>query len=286
LRSNFEEKDLKMAMRLTKKITLSTLAFSGIFIFCSLSPADVQNGSAAPAARTGSPGDGASCTACHGGTAATVAGAITSDIPASGYVPGTVYTITANISDPVKNKFGFQISPQKVSGAQVGTMQVSDATRTQLVGTGKYITHKTAGTTGTNNANTWSFQWTAPAAGTGAFTFYGAFLLANANNASSGDAVKLSTLAVSEDISTSVSEKDLNTFHLYPNPAKDFICADINSNSETIVKIWSVKGELVKAFSFEKGNTIKADIKELAAGIYILQAEQNGKQVTRKFIKE
>jgi hypothetical protein len=123
----------------------------------------------APAAKTGSPGDGANCTECHGGTATTTAGQITSNIPASGYVPGTTYQITA--TNPLTNtgKMGFEVSPQNVAGNLLGTLVAG--TGSQLVGSGKYVTHIQANTT----TNTWTFGWIAPAAGTGTVTFYGAF---------------------------------------------------------------------------------------------------------------
>ena len=50
-----------------------------------------------PGGKTGSPTDGVNCTQCHyagSGSGAT----ITSNIPSTGYVPGTTYTITANIA--------------------------------------------------------------------------------------------------------------------------------------------------------------------------------------------
>jgi len=123
----------------------------------------------APAAKTGSPGDGANCTECHGGTATTTAGQITSNIPASGYVPGTTYQITA--TNPLTNagKMGFEVSPQNVAGTLLGTLVAG--TGSQLVGGNKYVTHLLANTT----TNTWTFGWIAPAAGTGTVTFYGAF---------------------------------------------------------------------------------------------------------------
>jgi hypothetical protein len=123
----------------------------------------------APAAKTGSPGDGGICTDCHGGTATTTPGQITSNIPASGYVPGTTYQITA--TNPLTNtgKMGFEVSPQNVAGTLLGTLVAG--TGSQLVGSNKYVTHIQANTT----TNTWTFGWIAPAAGTGTVTFYGAF---------------------------------------------------------------------------------------------------------------
>lgn len=144
----------------------------------------------APAGKTGSPGDGANCTECHGGTATTTAGQITSNIPPSGYVPGTTYQITA--TNPLTNtgKMGFEISPQNTAGAQKGTLVAGSGS--QLVGGGtKYITHTNANTT----TNTWTFGWIAPAAGSGAVTFYGAFARDKPGP------VTLSTLTVQEAVS-------------------------------------------------------------------------------------
>ncbi|MEO8087156.1 MAG: choice-of-anchor V domain-containing protein, partial [Bacteroidota bacterium] len=156
-----------------------------------------QNGS--PATRTGSPGDGgATCKNCHSGpTPTTEAGLITSNIPVSGYTGGQTYTITATIARGGHTKFGFEISPQNITGTQLGTLIVTNTTEMQLVGTGKYITQKTAGTSGTGS-RTWLFDWTAPATGTGNVTFYGAFNITNSGNNSSGDTTVLSTLTVPE----------------------------------------------------------------------------------------
>jgi len=123
----------------------------------------------APAAKTGSPGDGANCTECHGGTATTTAGLITSNIPASGYIPGQTYQITATNNLTGSGKYGFEVSPQNVAGTQLGTLVAGAGT--QLVGGTKYVTHSNAN----SSTHTWTFNWIAPTAGTGAVTFYGAF---------------------------------------------------------------------------------------------------------------
>jgi hypothetical protein len=175
--------------------------FSGlvaIIAFNALNHTADSHNSGAPAMRTGSPGDGASCKSCHAGpAAATQAGLITSNIPVDGYSAGQTYTITATISRAGHNEFGFEISPQNVAGAQLGTLIVTNTTEMQLVGSGKYITHKTAGVSGTGS-RTWMFNWTAPAAGTGDVTFYGAFNITNNMNNSGGDTIVLSTLTVAE----------------------------------------------------------------------------------------
>lgn len=132
-----------------------------------------------PEACTGSPGDKGTCAKpeCHKGTASAKAGLITSTVPASGYVAGQVYTITAKVSGAATaKKFGFQVSPQNASGKLLGTLAVVNATETKLTNKGKYICHKEPGTDG-KGSKTWTFKWTAPAAGSGKVTFYGCFLI-------------------------------------------------------------------------------------------------------------
>jgi hypothetical protein len=162
--------------------------FTGILFVLLLSSFIALNPNGAPAAKTGSPGDGSDCAECHGGTAAPVTGWITSNIPAAGYVPGQSYQITATNSITGSGKMGFEVSPQNAAGALLGTLTAGSGSK--LVGSGKYVTHSNANTTN----NTWTFTWTAPAAGTGTVTFYGAF----ARN--KPGPVKVSTLVVNEQL--------------------------------------------------------------------------------------
>ena len=140
----------------------------------------------APAAVANDPASGSSnCTNCHAGTPTAVTGWITSNIPASGYIPGTTYTITGTITSAGRTIFGFEISPQSPNGALVGSLIITNATATKVVSL-KYVTHTQAGNSGTNTRS-WSFDWTAPATGVGPVTFYGSFLGGNNNGSTSGD---------------------------------------------------------------------------------------------------
>jgi|GEM_PF-684977 len=152
---------------------------------------DSKHSSGSPGGYTGSPGDGHNCNACHGGSTATVTGWITSDVPAAGYTPGTTYTITATATGTGKK--GFEISPQTLTGALVGT--VTPGSGNKLCNGNKAITHSS---TITASPATWTFTWTAPAAGTGAVTFYGAFAITEA-------ATKLTTMVVSENAAIPLS---------------------------------------------------------------------------------
>ena len=165
------------------------LAISFVSFF-SLSGFSMLYPTGAPAGKTGSPGDGSSCTSCHGQAATTTAGLITSTIPVTGYVPGQTYQITAVATLGSSGKYGFEVSSQNASGTQLGTLVAG--TGSKLVGGSKYVTHSSAST----SVKTWTFGWIAPAAGTGEVTFYGAF----ARNYSGP--TTLSTLTVQEAAST------------------------------------------------------------------------------------
>lgn len=131
--------------------------------------------SGAPAGYTGSPGDGQHCVSCHGGSAATVTGWITTNVPAAGYTAGTIYNITVTVSG--SGKKGFEVSPQNAAGTQLGILAAG--TSSHLVGGTKYVTQSSAGST--SSTVTWTFTWTAPVAGTGPVTFYGACVVGKPN---------------------------------------------------------------------------------------------------------
>jgi len=121
-----------------------------------------------PAGYTGSPGDGKDCMDCHGGSTSFVEGWITSDIPVEGYTPGVTYNLTVTVSG--SGDKGFQVSPQDLTGMEMGTLIAGP--NTHLNGGTKYVNQNSKSTA---NPATWNFQWTAPPAGSGEVTFYGAF---------------------------------------------------------------------------------------------------------------
>ncbi|MDG2059292.1 MAG: Reeler domain-containing protein, partial [Flavobacteriales bacterium] len=157
-----------------------------------------SNSTGSVGGKTGSPTDGASCTACHYagvGTGAT----ITTNIPSSGYIPNQVYTITGNIQEMGIFKFGFEISAEEANfgSAKTGSFMVTNSSETQFVNNNEAITHTAGGTSGFNSKS-WSMDWEAPNSGTGSITFYGAFLGTNGDGSNSGDTYHHATLTINE----------------------------------------------------------------------------------------
>jgi len=151
----------------------------------------------------------------------------------------------------------------------------------QLLSAGKYITHTSSGNTG-SGGRTWTFSWTAPSTNQGAFTFYGAFNLANGNNSSSGDVIRLSTLNINADPTAGVNELgEQAAISLYPNPVVDVL--HLNSSKQVLsVSVFNLKGQLVKT---ESENVEAMDFSSLSPGTYLLAIEMGSHTVTKKILK-
>lgn len=247
------------------------------------------NSSGAPAGNSGSPADGNTCarSGCHLGgpsqTDETVS--ITGNIPVEGYTPGTTYQMSATMSNG-GSKFGFSLSPQNAQGTKLGTL-IASGSGTSLNGAGgKYVTHTFSGNTGSGGSKTWDFEWTAPAAGTGDVTFYGAFNFANNNSSTSGDVIVAHTQSFSENINTGISEQQLEAIAIYPNPAEDMINIRLSDVDEVImVQMYGMDGRAVISEKFTNGE-ISLDLasRNVSAGLYILQVEAAGSKVIRKVV--
>lgn len=261
-----------------KKIILSTLALLAITIvfqnFSSIRMGKQREGS--EPGHTGSPGDGfVSCVKCHGGSHVTVDGWITSTIPASGYVPGEIYTIRAVNTTIGHTRFGFQVSPQNISGTLLGRIIVTDTVRTKLVGDGKYITYRAASVVGVDSM-VWTFDWVAPADSVNEVVFYGAFN-SNHDGHKGGDVTQLSQLKVFKQGFTGIAKNKLMQLQVYPNPANAFINISFNNtaNQMVSVELYNLNGQLISELH---NNTLFAGLQELALplkkvtkGIYLLK---------------
>lgn len=249
-----------------------------------------SNGS--PESASGSPFDGVTCakSGCHAGTASAQDNMVTSTIPVSGYIPGQTYTITVSISQAGISKFGFSISPQNSSGAVLGSLVISNTTETQLKNVGhQYVTHTSAGNAG-SGSKTWSFDWIAPAAGTGAVPFYASVNAANGNGNTSGDQIYTDVYTVVEDITTQI-QPNMNDvdFTVFPNPVEGNtaqVSFNANASSTSRIRIMSLNGTIVNEINHNatsNGNQRAAlSLENLAKGVYFVEVQIGlGTKMTR-----
>ena len=246
----------------------------------------------APESASGSPSDGATCakSGCHAGTATAQGNMITSNIPAAGYIPGNTYTITVSISQAGISKFGFSITPQNSAGTVLGTLVITNTTETQLKNVGhQYVTHKAAGNTGTGS-KTWTFDWIAPAVGTGAVPFYASVNAANGNGNASGDQIYTDVYTVEEDITTGI-QPNMNDidFAVFPNPVEGNsvqVSFNANASSTSRIRIMSLNGTIVNEINHNatSNGTQQAELNLgiLAKGVYFVEIQNElGTKMTR-----
>ena len=273
-----------------KKNLLILISAGLVIALCSTTSSVNSSSSGAPQGKANDPASGsANCTGCHSGTdtSATTQASITSTIPTAGYTPGATYTITANVNFAGRSKFGFQVSPQNAAGTLLGTL-INTSAQTKLVGAAKYVTHTTAGNSGTNTKS-WTFDWTAPAAGTGAVTFYGSFMASNGDGGTNGDIIYTTSYAVTEAVASGISDVEANTNALTVINLKNALQISYNAQSVATanVELYTLNGTLVSTTSFEQQNAgavnLNVDVKEgLNTGIYIIKVQQGTQVLTKK----
>lgn len=251
----------------------------------------LSNPSGSPASNTGSPGDlsqTCSRSGCHSGTASDREGMITSNIPISGYIAGQTYEMTVSITQSGISKWGFQISPQNPTGSLLGTLTLTDATRTRFVGSGnKYITQTTVGSSGAAGTTSWSFNWTAPAAGTGDVTFYSTVMAANGNGNDNGDLVFKDNLTVIEDLTSAFKKVEYiyNPF-AFPNPVNgDGLTLTVPTRVK-VFQLYDLKGRLwLEIPNTSLQTSYMLNISSIPVGVYLLKMKSDTTEYMQRIIR-
>lgn len=236
----------------------------------------MSNSNGVSASRSGSPGDGnISCASCHSGGNFNASAEITTNIPDTGYLLNTDYTISINTTSN-STAHGFQLTAENNSNQKIGTFSSGSGSRT--VNNNKAVTHSSVSTTGN-----WSFTWRSPETDLGRVTFYTAVNATNGNGGTSGDQV---VLANKSSASLSISDTQKIDFAMYPNPVNDILNIDLPEIAEKVtVEFYDQIGKLAYTQNLDT-NSKTINIRGLATGIYILKVIADNKIGTQKFIKQ
>ena len=273
-----------------KKILLTSVVLCTFIILLA------HDDTGGPAGRCNDPANGRQTCAsfgCHPTLVTASWGDITSNVPGTGYVPGNTYTIIATVTRANHSKFGFEVSPQKLSGVAGGTLaavngevQIKDSLANH------YATQTSTGLTGTGSRS-WTFNWVAPAAGTGMVRFFGAFNVTNNNNNRSLDTCVLDSLDVSENTTSALAEivKDDNIFSVYPNPVADNLTVHcvVQEHNYVQVALYDIQNRIsdvlysgeVHPGIFENTFEIK---RKYLPGIYLLKTTMGDKAWVKKVV--
>lgn len=267
------------------KLLRQSLLIAGLLIaaILFLSPRAQSYSTGAPGSSTGSPGDISTCIQCHGAQVTDKPGWLTSDIPASGFQYSTTYTITASATHAGAVKIGFQACAENPAEQKVGTIVVTDAMRTQIMST-YYITHTSAGTAPTNDANSWSFNWTSPADATPYVTIYACFNAANGNGMATGDRLYTSKLTLFHASTAGMGNHSDASFSVFPNPASDYLFVEPGVDGSFGYRIIDLGGRTIIQGQTE--GTCSIDVSDLTPGIYVINAMTENGSHSCQFLKQ
>ncbi len=139
------------------------------------------------------------CTSCHSSYSLVTSGTqwnrirMRSNIPSTGYLPDSTYTITITYAESGISKFGFQLTALDTTNTAAGTFSTAD-TRTSTSSTsvgGKtryYIGQTTTGSARVATDSTaWTFKWKAPSTNVGKVKLFTTVNATNNNGSDNGD---------------------------------------------------------------------------------------------------
>lgn len=230
--------------------------------------------------RTGSPGDGGKTCynyGCHTGAPISISDVITTTVPEVGYTGGHTYTVTVSL--PFAKSKGFCVSPQKTDGTLMGSLINGSGNAVTNI---KYVTHTSPKLA---NPGVWSFQWIAPATGSGPVDFYGAFAVTR-------ETTYTEKITIAENNIIGINEiKSLATLNIFPNPvSSQMIDMEFNLKkpSQINLKLTDIKSgeviELGNEFLNEGIHAKKKALPNLSKGIYILRIETDDQVANKKIL--
>jgi hypothetical protein len=245
-------------------------------------------------ARTGAPGE-TTCNACHtGNTVNDPSGSIqiaTVPVMTNGqYVPGTTYSVALTITKPGQAKFGLCIVSLNSSNANAGSIIVTNTNETQILTSGgkNYLTHRNGGAVATDT-KTFTFDWVAPAAGTGTVNVYYAGNATNNNGNTSGDFIYNNSVTLTE-LTTSIeslSRENLPAISLYPSPAAEQFNVEFANvpSQQTQIELFDINGKRIAELFNDQLSSSRLTFNRpagLSAGVYFIRITNQEKQTTQK----
>ena len=156
------------------------------------------------------------------------------------YTPGQTYSITLSLS--AGSSGGFSVSTDKGSFTNAGTGVSTSGTS---------VTHTSSSST------SWTFDWVSPSANSGTVSIDMAGLMANSNNANSGDAWSTDTHSITENVPKNYAPVASNVA-VSPSPDAEtssdisvtYTYSDADGDAESGTEInWLKDGNIVASYS-------------------------------------
>lgn len=244
--------------------------------------------SGAPTGHTGAPGE-SNCSACHGGTVNGGPERVRIRVSAdcTSYVPGQTYPVIVEFTESARSRHGFSLTTLNAANEPAGSVTVTqtDLTQSETSGERTYVTHTRSGT----EQASWTFDWTAPPAGSGPVTFYAAANAADNNGSSSGDNIYTISTTLTESTVTTSRDAAALAVRLFPNPAVDRVTVDyhLDAPAPVVLELYDAAGRRVARRTWRRR---AAGTQQLTwrwsevppAGVYTLRLELGSRSVVRR----
>lgn len=270
---------------------LSTFSFVVPILALGLVMASNSSGpaSAGTGDRTGSPVSSGNCTACHStGSSGSFNPSIAITVtdaqanPITEYIPGLTYTISYQVSSTTGNpSFGIQSTGLLSNNTAAGTASSpsTGAKVTPLNGRW-YFEHSQR-----SNSGSFSFQWTAPAQGSGSVTLYTSALAVN-GSFTSGDNWTSSQVTLTEGTASSTIAIENFDVNVYPNPCINELI--LEGSNIASYQIFDYKGQLIKQSNLNgTQSSIPINVSELTSGMYLVRIMDDKQKTTaQSFLKQ
>lgn len=75
-----------------------------------------------------------------------------------------------------------------------------------------------------------------------------------------------------------------STINLFPNPTKDYLSIETGLNEQTVLRLYSLQGQLLQTKSFNRQTNL--NVEQYPKGIYLLKFENKNEQIVKRFIKD
>lgn len=244
--------------------------------------------------RTGSPLALGTCANCHGGgnfNSSVNVEILDGETAVTAYEPNRQYTfrVTVTASNNPAG-YGFQAVVLNGDDANAGVFGAAPAgTAVTTLNNRQYFEHNARSTT-----NTWSIDWTAPAAGTGGVRIYAAGNAVNGSSGESGDSpTHLETpITIMESVTNQSSlVQNLNLeMEIFPNPVQDVLNIALNGaeSGRFQLRLMNAAGQVIQSNPIDvyAGRAKRQiNVQNLPAGHYTLMISDGKRAQSLPLIK-
>ncbi|MBI3518978.1 MAG: T9SS type A sorting domain-containing protein [Bacteroidetes bacterium] len=242
---------------------------------------------------SGAPGE-TNCSGCHSSP-------VNPDMPdlhfevegnINQYEVDSTYLIHIRIKRAGHSKFGFVCSSLDTTNTSVGTFSLinTTTTRTYTLGGRGYVSHTPCGADSQDSA-TWTYKWKAPSVNKGKVKIYMSMLVANHDEALTGDTTYTRILQLNPLAFAGIKDqnKDLYKTKVFPTVFTNSYTIEFNptaNNEFKTISLFDVHGKLIQK-DITKESNYKQEIERiLESGIYLLKVNYSNKTENFKLFKQ